>query len=278
MDWDSRKFNKVKQYLYDKTGFQLVKVNRSYKLQVPQKELITITKNDSPLTYKTFLLIVAYMITKEVGEYFPRKDLYEEIQSEMGNLSVNEKQSLFKSALLYMIKQGFLKEEKLETDGLEDEVRLLKKLKEVYTSGLSEQYPLSKLAKITNHLFLNGTMDKRYHKNLWFNLSNDDLAEYFEQFHNEESTKGFDVLFDGDLVRLLTYSDSSGFPNLDKMEHRILVDMLAEGAVSSDLEIFREAMKSSKHYRDSVKVEDLQAIVKQYDLETLKVKKTERSA
>lgn len=163
--WDNKKFKRVKTFLYDKLGFQLVKVNNSYKLQVPPKNLISITKDDSPLTYKTFLLIVAYMITKEVGETFERKDLYDEIESELGSLSVNEKEILFKNVVMYMVKEGYMRE---TTEVLEEgfEIKLLTKLKETYTISVGERYPLSRLAQITNHLFLNGFMDKTYYKDL----------------------------------------------------------------------------------------------------------------
>lgn len=274
--WDNKKFKRVKTFLYDKLGFQLVKVNNSYKLQVPPKDLISITKDDSPLTYKIFLLIVAYMITKEVGETFERKDLYDEIESELGSLSVNEKETLFKNVVMYMVREGYMRE---TTEVLEEgfEIKLLTKLKETYTMSVGERYPLSRLAQITNHLFLNGFMDKTYYKDLWNGLTNEDLLEYFEQFHNEEGSKGYDIICDGDFIRLIDLDNLKGFPNMNKAEHRILVDILDTiKVIDLDTEewlaLFTNSVKQSSHYKESISLDSLQKLVQEYELNRLNVK------
>ena len=66
----NKRYGAIRDELYKKTGLTLIKVGESYKLQLPSKSYEVITKNDDSLTYKMFLLISAYIITKDINEPF----------------------------------------------------------------------------------------------------------------------------------------------------------------------------------------------------------------
>ena len=68
-----------------------------------------------------------------------------------------------------------------------------------------------------------------------------------------------------------------GFPNINKAEHRILVDVLDSiKVIDLDTEegsiVFANAVKQSSHYKESISLDSLQKLVQEYELNRLNVK------
>ena len=136
-------------------------------MQLPSNSSEVITKNDDSLTYKMFLLISAYIITKDINEPFLQAELYDEIRFEINELEETDKERLFKNVLKYMIDENYLSLTK-EFDDNYGEFRILRKIKDSFiTNHEPNRYHVTKLAKIANILFLNQTLDKFHHIDLF---------------------------------------------------------------------------------------------------------------
>ena len=274
-----KRYGGIRDDLYKKTGLNLIKVGESYKLQLPSNSSEVITKNDDPLTYKMFLLISAYIITKDINEPFLQAELYDEIRFEIydDKLDETKKERLFKDVLKYMIDENYLSLTK-EFDDNYGEFRILRKIKDSFiTNHEPNRYHVTKLAKITNILFLNQTLNKNHHNDLFGqkddpnSITNADLKEYFEQFHDEEN--GYDVIFDGHIIRLININDKKGFPNMNNAKHRVLADILSQIQENPDNENIENLMKASNQYQKDVTIQDLKDLIEQYNLMNLKIKK-----
>lgn len=249
---------------------QLIQAGDSFKLQIPPREKVSITKSDTTTTYQMYLLIAAYLITKQFNEPFRQSDLYDEIQGEIRDISEKEKESMFRQVVYYMINENILKSEKEYGDG--DEFILLRKVKEAYgIETKPNENTLSVVARIAKHLFLNQTMNKLHYKELWANCSDEKLIDHFDKLSTENI--GFKLVFDGNTVRLLSKSDKKGFPNVLKKEHRLLVDILPD--IQSDLseENVTRVMENSKLYDGQIKATDLIKTIEEFDLKNIKIKR-----
>lgn len=275
----NKRYGTIRDELYKKTGLTLIKVGESYKLQLPSKSHEVITKNDNSLTYKMFLLISAYIITKDINEPFLQAELYDEIRSEINDddLKDTNKERIFKDVLKYMIDENYLSLTK-EFDDNFGEFRILRKIKDSFiTNHEQNRYHVTKLAKITNILFLNQTLDKSHYPDLFGqkddpdSITNADLKEYFEQFHDEEN--GYDVIFDGNIIRLIGFNDKKGFPNMNNAKHRVLADILSQIQENTDDENIENLIKTSKYYQTDVKLQDIKDLIDEYNLMQLKIKK-----
>lgn len=273
----NKRYGAIRDELYKKTGLTLIKIGESYKLQLPSKKHEVITKNDDSLTYKMFLLISAYIITKDINEPFLQAELYDEIRFEINELEETDKERLFKNVLKYMIDENYLSLTKEFDDNL-GEFRILRKIKDSFiTNHEPNRYHVTKLAKITNILFLNQTLDKSHHPDLFGqkddpeSIKNDDLIEYFEQFHDEEN--GYDVIFDGNIIRLIGINDKKGFPNMNNAKHRVLADILSQIQENPDDENIENLIKASKYYQKDVILQDIKDLIDEYNLLQLKIKK-----
>lgn len=251
-------------------------MENSYKLQIPETTTIAITKEDTPLTYAMFLLIAAYLITKKVNEPFPQEELYEEIRFEMNTISDYEKEKLFKQVLKYMIENHYMTSY-VETTNDDETVKILKKTKDAFVAQYDAEKPtVTKFAQLTNQLFLHQTINKLNYKKVFDPndpnaITNEDLKEYFEQFHDDES--GYDVVFDGNIIRLISLFYRTSFPNMDNNKHKILVDILEEVQKDPTLENIELLMQQSEFYRKEITATDLMKIIEDYDLLQLKIKK-----
>jgi len=273
----NKRYSAIKNELYKKTGLNLIKIGESYKLQLPSKKHEIITKNDDSLTYKMFLLISAYIITKDINEPFLQAELYDEIRFEINELEETDKERLFKNVLKYMIDENYLSLTK-EFDDNFGEFRILRKIKDSFiTNHEPNRYHVTKLAKITNILFLNQTLDKSHHPDLFGqkddpeSITNADLKEYFEQFHDEEN--GYDVIFDGNTIRLIGINDKKGFPNMNNAKHRVLADILSQIQENPNDENIENLIKTSKYYQKDVTLQDIKDLIDEYKLFQLKIKK-----
>ena len=273
----NKRYGAIRDELYKKTGLTLIKVGESYKLQLPSKSHEVITKNDDSLTYKMFLLISAYIITKDINKPFLQSELYDEIRFEINELEETDKERLFKNVLKYMIDENYLSLTK-EFDDNFGEFRILRKIKDSFiTNHETNRYHVTKLAKITNILFLNQTLDKNHHPDLFGqkddpdSITNADLKEYFEQFHDEEN--GYDVIFDGNIIRLIGFNDKKGFPNMNNAKHRVLADILSQIQENPTDENIENLIKTSKYYQKDVTLQDIKDLIDEYDLLQLKIKK-----
>ena len=273
----NKRYGAIRDELYKKTGLTLIKVGESYKLQLPSKSHEVITKNDDSLTYKMFLLISAYIITKDINEPFLQAELYDEIRFEINELEESDKERLFKNVLKYMIDENYLSLTK-EFDDNFGEFRILRKIKDSFiTNHEPNRYRVTKLAKITNILFLNQTLDKSHYPDLFGqkddpeSITNADLKEYFEQFHDEEN--GYDVIFDGNIIRLIGFNDKKGFPNMNNAKHRVLADILSQIQENPDDKNIENLIKTSKYYQKDVTLQDIKDLIDEYNLLQLKIKK-----
>lgn len=273
----NKRYGAIRDELYKKTGLTLIKVGESYKLQLPSKSHEVITKNDDSLTYKMFLLISAYIITKDINEPFLQAELYDEIRFEINELEETDKERLFKNVIKYMIDKNYLSLTK-EFDDKFGEFRILRKIKDSFiTNHEPNRYHVTKLAKITNILFLNQTLNKSHHPDLFGqkddpdSITNDDLKEYFEQFHDEEN--GYDVIFDGNIIRLIGFNDKKGFPNMNNAKHRVLADILSQIQENPNDENIENLIKLSKYYQKDVTLQDIKDLIDEYNLLQLKIKK-----
>ena len=273
----NKRYGAIRDDLYKKTGLNLIKVGESYKLQLPSNSSEVITKNDDSLTYKMFLLISAYIITKDINEPFLQAELYDEIRFEINELEETDKERLFKNVLKYMIDENYLSLTK-EFDDNYGEFRILRKIKDSFiTNNEPNRYHVTKLAKITNIFFLNQTLNKNHHNDLFGqkddpnSVTNADLKEYFEQFHDEEN--GYDIIFDGHIIRLININDKKGFPNMNNAKHRVLADILSQIQENPDDENIENLMKASNQYQKDVTIQDLKDLIEQYNLMNLKTKK-----
>lgn len=188
-----------------------------------------------------------------------------------------KKERLFKDVLKYMIDENYLSLTK-EFDDNYGEFRILRKIKDSFiTNHEPNRYHVTKLAKITNILFLNQTLNKNHHNDLFGqkddpnSITNADLKEYFEQFHDEEN--GYDVIFDGHIIRLININDKKGFPNMNNAKHRVLADILSQIQENPDNENIENLMKASNQYQKDVTIQDLKDLIEQYNLMNLKIKK-----
>ena len=254
----------------------LIQVESSYKLQIPETATIAITKEDTPLTYAMFLLIAAYLITKKINEPFPQEELYEEIRFEMNTISDYEKEKLFKQVLKYMIENHYMTSF-VETTSDGGTIKLLKKTKDAFvTHHNPEQNAPTRFAQLAKHLFLHQTINKLNYPKI-FNpnnpnaITNEDLKEYFEQFN--DGYTGYDVVFDGNIIRLISLFHRTSFPNMDNNKHRVLVDILEEVQKDPTLETIEALMVQSEFYRKEITAIDLMKIIEDYDLLQLKIKK-----
>ena len=273
----NKRYGAIRDELYKKTGLTLIKVGESYKLQLPSKSHEVITKNDDSLTYKMFLLISAYIITKDINEPFLQAELYDEIRFEINELEETDKERLFKNVIKYMIDENYLSLTK-EFDDNFGEFRILRKIKDSFiTNHEPNRYHVTKLAKITNILFLNQTLDKSHHPDLFGqkddpdSITNADLKEYFEQFHEEEN--GYDVIFDRNIIRLISLNDKKGFPNMNNAKHRVLTDILSQIQENPNDENIENLIKKSKYYQKDVTLQDIKDLIDEYNLLQLKIKK-----
>ena len=273
----NKRYGVIRDELYKKTGLTLIKVGESYKLQLPSKSHEVITKNDDSLTYKMFLLISAYIITKDINEPFLQAELYDEIRFEINELEETDKERLFKNVLKYMIDENYLSLTK-EFDDNFGEFRILRKIKDSFiTNHEPNRYHVTKLAKITNILFLNQTLYKSHYPDLFDqkddpdSITNADLKEYFEQFHDEEN--GYDVIFDGNIIRLIGINDKKGFPNMNNAKHRVLADILSQIQENPTDENIENLIKASKYYQKDVTIQDIKDLIDEYNLLQLKIKK-----
>ena len=263
-------FNKYNLSIHKTTGLQLIQTGDFFKLQIPPREKISITKSDTTTTYQMYLLIAAYLITKQFNEPFRQSDLYDEIQGEIRNIPEKEKESMFRQVVYYMINENILKSEREYGD--DDEFVVLRKAKEAYgVETKPNDMTLSIVAQIAKHLFLNQTMNKLHYKELWNHCSDEKLIEHFDKLSTENI--GFKLVFDGNIVRLLSKSDKKGFPNVLKNEHRLLVDILPD--IQSDLseENITKVMKESKLYNSQIKATDLLKTIEEFDLKNIKIKR-----
>ena len=102
-------------------------------------------------------------------------------------------------------------------------------------------------------------------------ITNADLKEYFEQFHDEEN--GYDVIFDGNIIRLIGINDKKGFPNMNNAKHRVLADILSQIQENPTDENIENLIKASKYYQKDVTIQDIKDLIDEYNLLQLKIKK-----
>lgn len=223
-----------------------------------------------------FLLIAAYLITKKVNEPFPQEELYEEIRFEMNTISDYEKERLFKQVLKYMIENHYMASF-IETTNDRETIKLLKKTKDAFvTHHNPEQNKPTRFAQLANHLFLQQTINKLNYKKVFDPnepnaITNEDLKEYFEQFN--DGYTGYDVVFDGNIIRLISLFHRTSFPNMDNNKHKVLVDILEEVQKEPTLETIEALMQESEFYKKEITAAELMKIIEDYDLLQLKIKK-----
>lgn len=267
----NRDYGELSKYLYNKTGLQLIKMNDSYKLQTKSDKPTQITKNDTPLTYQLYILITASLIARRLNEEFTQQELADEILPNFEDIETAD--STFKSIIRYMINEKYLNI-RTETDENDDEIKILKKLAQpvIYTGEL-KSHKLSNIAKITNYLLTHPTMNKLEHPNLWENVEIDDLIEHFEQFSDENS--GYKLVIDGNIIRAVSINSKYAFPNLNNINHRVLVDILPKLRTikKDDLdETLLTLIPTSKHYKDSVSFNEIKNLIEEYNLQNIRTK------
>ena len=267
----NRDYGELSKYLYNKTGLQLIKMNDSYKLQTKSNKPIQITKNDTPLTYQLYILITASLIARRLNEEFTQQELADEILPNFEDIEMAD--STFKSIIRYMINEKYLSI-KTETDENDDEIKILKKLAQpvIYTGEL-KSHKLSNITKITNYLLTHPTMNKLEHPSLFENVELDDLIEHFEQFKDENS--GYKLVIDGNIIRAVSVSSKYAFPNLNNINHRVLVDILPKLRTIKNENLDEELLTlipTSKHYKDSVSFNEVKNLIEEYDLQNIRTK------
>lgn len=267
----NRDYGELSKYLYNKTGLQLIKMNDSYKLQTKSDKPTQITKNDTPLTYQLYILITASLIARRLNEEFTQQELADEILPNFEDIETAD--STFKGIIRYMINEKYLNI-RTETDENDDEIKILKKLAQpvIYTGEL-KSHKLSNITKITNYLLTHPTMNKLEHPSLFENVELDDLIEHFEQFSDENS--GYKLVIDGNIIRAVSINSKYAFPNLNNINHRVLVDILPKLRTikKEDLdEILLTSIPTSKHYKDSVSFNEIKNLIEEYDLQNIRTK------
>lgn len=267
----NRDYGELSKYLYNKTGLQLIKMNDSYKLQTKSDKPTQITKNDTPLTYQLYILITASLIARRLNEEFTQQELADEILPNFEDIEIAD--STFKSIIRYMINEKYLNI-RTETDENDDEIKILKKLAQpvIYTGEL-KSHKLSNITKITNYLLTHPTMNKLEHPSLFENVELDDLIEHFEQFSDENS--GYKLVIDGNIIRAVSINSKYAFPNLNNINHRVLVDILPKLRTikKDDLnETLLTLIPTSKHYKDSVSFNEIKNLIEEYDLQNIRTK------
>lgn len=253
----------LSSYLYNNTGLQLIKMNNSYKLQT-KTDSIKITNNDTPLTYQIYIYITASLISRNIGDEFLQREISNEVLSKYENTNIAKK--VFKNVIKYLVNEKFLLL-RTEVNEAGEEIKVLKKLVQpvIYTGELKNDN-LSNLAKITNYLLTNPTMNKLEFPTLWKDITVDEVQDYFKDFSNEDF--GYKVIANGNNVRAICVNNRTAFPNLNNMKHRLLVDILPNLQRGETLETL---YNKSKHYTDSIKINELKDIIDEYDLLNLKI-------
>lgn len=243
----------------------------SYKLQTESSKPTQITKNDTVLTYQLYILITASLIARRLNEEFPQQELAEEILPNFE--SEDNAESTFKGIIRYMINEKYLSIE-TKTDEHNEEIKVLKKLAQpvIYTGEL-KTHGISNVAKITNYLLTHPSMNKLEHPSLWENVELEDLEEHFKQFSNENS--GYKLVIDGNIIRATSINSKYSFPNMNNINHRVLVDILPHlrSVHPEELdETLQKLAPASSHYRESVSINEIKSIIEEYDLMSLRVK------
>lgn len=256
-------YQMLSSYLYNNTGLQLIKMNNSYKLQT-KTDSIKITNNDTPLTYQVYIYVTASLISRNIGDEFLQQEIADEVLSKYENSSEVEK--VIKNVIKYLTNEKFLF---LRTEMNEkgEEIKVLKKLVQpvIYTGELKNNN-LSNLAKITNYLLTNPTMNTLDFPLLWKDITVAEVQDYFVNFSNEDF--GYKVIAHGNNVRAICINNKTAFPNFNNMKHRLLVDILPNLQKGQELE---DLYKQSNHYTDSIKINELKEIIEEYDLLNLKI-------
>lgn len=267
----NKHYGEISRYLYNKAGLQLIKMDDSYKLQTESHKPTQITKNDTVLTYQLYILISASLIARRLNEEFPQQELAEEI---LPNFETKDgAESTFKGIIRYMINEKYLGIE-TKKDEYNEDIKVLKKLAQpvIYTGEL-KTHNLSNVAKITNYLLTHPSMNKLEHPNLWENVDLEDLEEHFKQFSDENS--GYKLVVDGNIIRAVSINSKYSFPNMNNINHRVLVDILPSlRAVRIEEldETLQKLAPESSHYRESVSINEIKSIIEEYDLMSLRVK------
>lgn len=267
----NKHYGEISRYLYNKAGLQLIKMDDSYKLQTESHKPTQITKNDTVLTYQLYILISASLIARRLNEEFPQQELAEEI---LPNFEIKDgAESTFKGIIRYMINEKYLSIE-TKKDEYNEDIKVLKKLAQpvIYTGEL-KTHNLSNVAKITNYLLTRPSMNKLEHPNLWENVELEDLEEHFKQFSDENS--GYKLVVDSNLIRAVSINSKYSFPNMNNINHRVLVDILPSLRAVHPEELDETLQKlapESSHYRESVSINEIKSIIEEYDLMSLRVK------
>lgn len=267
----NKHYGEISRYLYNKAGLQLIKMDDSYKLQTESHKPTQITKNDTVLTYQLYILISASLIARRLNEEFPQQELAEEI---LPNFETKDgAESTFKGIIRYMINEKYLSIE-TKKDEYNEDIKVLKKLAQpvIYTGEL-KTHNLSNVAKITNYLLTHPSMNKLEHPSLFENVELEDLEEHFKQFSDENS--GYKLVVDGNIIRAVSINSKYSFPNMNNINHRVLVDILPSLRAVHPEELDETLQKlapESSHYRDSVSINEIKSIIEEYDLMSLRVK------
>ena len=256
-------YQMLSSYLYNNAGLQLIKMNNSYKLQT-RTDSIKITNNDTPLTYQVYIYVTASLISRNIGDEFLQQEIADEVLSKYENSSEVEK--VVKNVIKYLTNEKFLLL-RTEINEKGEEIKVLKKLVQpvIYTGELKNNN-LSNLAKITNYLLTNPTMNKLDFPLLWKDITVAEVQDYFVNFSNEDF--GYKVIAHGNNVRAICINNKTAFPNFNNMKHRLLVDILPNLQKGQELE---DLYKQSKHYTDSIKINELKETIEEYDLLNLKI-------
>lgn len=267
----NKHYDEISRYLYNKAGLQLIKMDDSYKLQTESHKPTQITKNDTALTYQLYILISASLIARRLNEEFPQQELAEEILPNFETKDGTE--STFKGIIRYMINEKYLSIE-TKKDEYNEDIKVLKKLAQpvIYTGEL-KTHNISNVAKITNYLLTHPSMNKLEHPSLFENVELEDLEEHFKQFSDENS--GYKLVLDGNIIRAVSINSKYSFPNMNNINHRVLVDILPSLRVVHIDELDETLQKlapESSHYRDSVSINEIKSIIEEYDLMSLRVK------
>ena len=265
----SQDYNTISAYLYNSTGLQLIKMNNSYKLQTQLDSKSKITNKDTPLTYQLYIYVTASLISREIGTEFSQQEIADEVLSKYENTTEVEK--TLKDVIRYMENERFL-ESKIFLDKDQNEIKILKKLVQpiIYTGELKNNN-ISNLAKITNYLLTKQVMNKIEHPSLWQGIAIEDLYAYFEKFSSEDF--GYKIIVDGNEIRAVCLKNKNAFPNFNNMKHRVLIDILPELQKGKELE---DVYIKSKYYKDSIKTNELNEIIKEYNLLKLRIENEER--